>query len=147
MSDDPLNALPEEFRDVDTMRRMLLALLPTLAIGESAHAQDAEKIQPRAYRVAFENDKLRVLEFNSRPGMGVCGTGMHSHPPHLTVVLSDTRARLTLPDGKEEIREAKLGRVFWSEAETHMVENISGKDSRALLVELKSGEDSKKKNG
>ncbi|MDM0033508.1 hypothetical protein QTI33_15345 [Variovorax sp. J22P271] len=145
MNDTPLDALSDDPRDADAMRRLVLALLPALAFGESAHAQDAEKMQPRAYRVAFENDKLRVLEFNSRPGMGVCGTGMHSHPAHLTVVLSNTKARLTLPDGKVEINEAKLGQVFWSEAETHMVENISGKDSRALLVELKAGDPSPKK--
>ncbi|MDM0116679.1 hypothetical protein QTI66_31560 [Variovorax sp. J22R133] len=144
MNDDPLQPLPEDPHGVDAMRRVLLSLLPALAMGEAAHAQDAAKIQPRAYRIALETDQLRVLEFNSRPGMGVCGTGMHSHPPHLTVVLSATKARLTLPNGKEEIKESKAGDVFWSEAETHMVENISGKDARALLVELKSNDNPKK---
>jgi hypothetical protein len=79
-----------------------------------------------------------VLEFNSRPGMGVCGNGMHSHPAHLTVVLSAAKARVKLPDGKTFVAENKLGDVFWSEAETHEVENISGKNVRALLVELKT---------
>jgi hypothetical protein len=27
--------------------------------------------------------------------------------------------------------------VFWSEAETHEVENIGGKDVRALIIEFK----------
>jgi hypothetical protein len=122
----------------DGERRMaLMAVLAALAAPKLAQAQDAIRAQPRAYRVAFENDKLRVLEFNSRPGMGVCGIGMHSHPAHLTVVLSPGRARLTLPDGKAMVGENKLGDLFWSEAETHEVENISGRDMRALLVELK----------
>ncbi|MGJ7497927.1 cupin domain-containing protein [Variovorax sp. RT4R15] len=124
--------------NADELRRMLLTLLPALTLGADALAQDATKVQPGAYRVAFENDRVRVLEFRSRPGLGVCGVGMHSHPAHLTVTLSAGKARVKTPDGKEFIGENKLGDVFWSEAETHEVENISGKDMRALLVELKA---------
>ena len=123
--------------DVNELRRMLAALLPTIVLASTAQAQDAARVQPHAYKVVFENDKLRVLEFNSRPGMGVCGEGMHSHPPHLTIALSAAKVRVKLPDGKLFNGENKLGDVFWSEAETHEVENISGRDVRALIVELK----------
>jgi beta-alanine degradation protein BauB len=126
-----------DVRHIDEMRRMLIALLPSLVIADRALAQDPAKIQPRAFRVVFENDRLRVLEFNSRPGLGVCGTGMHSHPAHLTVALSPARARIKLADGSSFTADNKLGDVFWSEAETHEVENISGKDVRALMIELK----------
>jgi hypothetical protein len=30
----------------------------------------------------LENEKVRVIAHQSRPRMGVCGTGLHSHPPH-----------------------------------------------------------------
>ena len=123
--------------EMDEMRRALVAILPALVLVPAAEAQDAVQIQPRAYRVAFENDRLRVLEFNSRPGMGVCGNGVHSHPAHLTVALSAAKVRVKLPGGKVIEAENKLGDVFWSEAETHETENISGHDVRALLVELK----------
>lgn len=123
--------------DVDVLRRTLAALLPAMAFAPAAEAQDASKAQPRSYRVALENDKLRVLEFNSRPGMAVCGSGMHSHPAHLTIALTAAKARVKLPDGKVIVAENKAGDVFWSGAETHEVENISGKDVRALIVELK----------
>lgn len=122
---------------VDGLRRALLALLPALCLADSARAQDAAKMQPRSYRIVLENEKVRVLEFNSRPGLGVCGTGTHSHPAHLTVALSPAKARVKLPDGKEFVAENTLGDIFWSEAETHEVENISGKDVRALIIELK----------
>jgi hypothetical protein len=62
---------------------------------------------------------------------------MHSHPAHLTVALSPAKARVKLPDGKVILAENKLGDVFWSEAETHEVENISGSNVRALIIELK----------
>jgi hypothetical protein len=126
--------LPE---DIDELRRVLAALLPAFAFAPAAQAQDAAKVQPRAYKVAFENDKLRALEYRGRPGMGVCGEGMHSHPAHLTVVLFDGKVRVRTPDGKIKIGDGKIGNVFWSEAETHEVENISGRNLHAILIELK----------
>ena len=120
------------------LRRALLALLPMLVITEDSSAQDAVLSQPQNYRVAFENDKLRVLEYNGRPGMGVCGDGMHSHPAHLTVLLSTGKVRIKMPDGKVEVHNDPVGAVFWSEAATHEVENISGSNIRSLLIELKT---------
>ena len=122
----------------DGLRRALLALLPMLVITEDSSAQDAVQSQPQTYRVAFENDKLRVLEYNGRPGMGVCGDGMHSHPAHLTVLLSAAKVRIKTPDGKAELHSDPVGAVFWSDAVTHEIENISGSNIRSLLIELKS---------
>ena len=48
--------------DVNEVRRAMLAVLPLLALADSVQAQDAARVQPRAYKIAFENDKLRVLE-------------------------------------------------------------------------------------
>ena len=123
-----------------TRRDLLLAALGGLGaqMAPATRAQDAAKVMPRAYRVAFENDKLRVLEFSGRPGMGICGEGMHSHPPHLTVVLSDWRGKASVPGGAPQDRFRQLGDVFWSEAETHKVENTGKTNSRVLIIELKS---------
>ena len=126
-------------RSID--RRSLLlggsaAIVTTLATSKAV-AQDAAKTQPEAFRIAFENAKTRVLEFVSRPRTEVCGVGKHSHPAHLTVALSDARVRVTLPDGKKIVATNKPGDVFWSEAETHTVENIGGSDVRALIIEFK----------
>jgi hypothetical protein len=125
--------------DLNPLRRSLLALLPGFALADTANAQDAIKMQPQAYRVALDNDKLRALEYRSKPGMGVCGEGMHSHPAHLTVVMTAGKVRVKTPDGKVIVAESKVGDVFWSEAETHEVENISGRNFHALLIELKPG--------
>jgi hypothetical protein len=106
-------------------------------LASPADAQDAARSDPQAFRVVFENDLVRVLEFVSRPRTGVCGVGKHSHPAHLTVALSDARVRVTLADGKTIEATNKLGDVFWSEAETHVVENVGGTNVRALIVEVK----------
>ena len=136
--DDPLLA-GADGSDVNALRRALVALLPGIALADAATAQDAAAVQPGSYRVVLENDKLRVLEHRTRPGMGVCGTGMHSHPAHLTVVMWDGKGRLREPGGQWNKFDSKLGQVFWSEAETHEVEMIAGgsRDARVLLVELK----------
>lgn len=135
MDSDPIDT--HELAD-SSRRRALLALMATLAAPDIAHAQDAAMMQPRTYRVALENDKVRVLEFNSRPGMAVCGNGMHSHPAHLSIALTAAKVRVKLPNGKVFVGENKAGDVFWSEAETHETENLTGKDIRALIVEIKT---------
>lgn len=122
-------------------RRLLLAGSAAIIgkiVSNSAQAQDAVATQPGAFRVVFENDQTRVLEFVSRPRTAVCGVGKHSHPAHLTIALSDAKVRVTLPDGRTVEATNKLGDVFWSEAETHAVENIGGANMRALIVEFKA---------
>jgi beta-alanine degradation protein BauB len=124
--------------DLNELRRALLTALPLIALTERSEAQDAAKMQPQSYRVAMENDHVRVLDFNSRPGMGVCGMGMHSHPGHVTVLLSTGNVRVRTPDGKvQEMHDLPMGAVFWEDPVTHTVENISGSAMRALIIEVK----------
>lgn len=125
--------------DIDDLRRSLLAALPALALAPAgSEAQDATQAQPQSFKVVLDNDRLRVLEYVSRPGLAVCGSGMHSHPEHLTVVLTPGKVRIRTPDGKVTTTpETPPGLVFWSEAETHEVENVSGREMRSLIVELK----------
>lgn len=71
-------------------RRERLAIMAAFGAGAlPAAAQDAVKVASRNYRIAFENDRVRVLEYFSRPGVGLCGQGRHSHPAHLTVSVTD----------------------------------------------------------
>lgn len=118
-------------------RRHALALLSAFGIPATALAQDAVRADPRGYAVLFENDRLRLLEYTSRPGLGICGQGVHSHPPHLNIALTPIRARVKLPDGRLIVDEKKAGDVFWEEAVTHSVENIGGAGTRAYMIELK----------
>ena len=110
--------------------------LASLELAGRASAQDAARVQPGAYKVVLDNDKVRVTEYNARPSMGVCGVGVHSHPAHLTVVLSPTRVKVTV-NGVSRIVENKLGDVFWEPAVTHEVENVGTNGVRSLIVELK----------
>ncbi|WP_293370074.1 hypothetical protein, partial [Phenylobacterium sp.] len=84
----------------------------------------------------LDNESVRVLEFTGRPGMGVCGSGLHSHPAHLTVLLTAAKVKVT-EGGKTFIAENKPGDVFWSDAVTHETENVGGSAVRSLIIELK----------
>jgi hypothetical protein len=132
-----MNDSSNELTFQEARRRHLLALLPGLLLATGAEAQDAAKVQPQAYRVSLDNDQMRVLDFVSRPGLGVCGSGVHSHPPHLSIALSDCRVRIK-EGGKDFVVESKLGDVVWFPAVTHETENLTGKDVRALIIELKA---------
>ena len=118
-----------------TLAVVSLALALVVGVGVAA-SQDAAKVQPSSYRVVLENDSVRVLEFTGRPGMGVCGSGLHSHPAHLTVLLSPAKVRVT-ENGKTFIAENKAGDVFWSGPVTHETENIGGAVVRSLIIEIK----------
>jgi quercetin dioxygenase-like cupin family protein len=119
-------------------RREVLMLLAALGIGtQTAVAQDAARTEPRSYKVLFENAKVRVLEYVSRPGIGVCGTGKHSHPDHVTVTLTPAKVKLTTDDGKVQVNQIPAGSVFWDPASTHSAENIGGSGSRMVLIEIK----------
>ena len=117
-------------------RRQALGLLAALGVPASAFAQDPLKTNPKSYRVALENDRVRVLEYFNRPGLGVCGRGLHYHPAHVDVILSDVRVKV-VQDGKTTVDKVKAGDVLWFEAEWHEVENVDKTASRSYMIELK----------
>jgi hypothetical protein len=118
-------------------RREILALLTALGVGRDALAQDAVTADPRSFRVVLENDRVRVLEYRSGPGLGVCGRGMHYHPDRVTVSLTGAKVRITNPDGRTVVRDIPPGHVSFAPAETHATENIGGAGARTYIVELK----------
>jgi beta-alanine degradation protein BauB len=120
-------------------RRQMLAVLAAFGVSATdvARGQDAFKVNPRSYKVMFENDKVRVLEYVAGPNLPVCGIGKHSHPQHLTMQLTDAKVKVTGADGKTFVADAKAGDMFWSPAETHTTENLTGTMVRAYIVEMK----------
>ena len=118
-------------------RRELLALLASLGVTGEALAQDPVRSDPRSFRVVLENDRVRVLEYRSGPGLGVCGQGVHYHPERVTVTLTEAKVRITNAEGRTVVRELPAGQVFYAPAETHSVENVGGSGTRIYIIELK----------
>ena len=109
-----------------------LAGLPPLFAATPAKPAVAETA-----KILFENDRTRVIEYHTNSGKNICGLGMHSHPAHLFIMITDARLRIVTPDGKEEIVDAKAGEVGWEPAVTHRAENLSGNNAGCYLIEFK----------
>lgn len=112
----------------------LVAIFAALSTGSPVVAQDAAVTDPDLYKVVFENDRVRVLEYRDEPG---AKTSMHAHPAFLVYALSAFERRLTLPDGKVLNRSFKPGQVLFSEAQAHMGENVGTTPTHIIMVELK----------
>jgi hypothetical protein len=124
--------------EIRKTRRQALAMLAALGVTSETLAQDAVTSEPRSFRVVLENESVRVLEYRSGPGLGVCGQGMHYHPERVTVSLTGAKARITSAEGKTVVRDIPVGHVFFSPAETHTTENIGGSGTRTYIIELKA---------
>lgn len=121
-------------------RRELLATLAAFGVAGSvidAFAQVGQ-VTPNGGKIIFENDKMRVVEHVGKSRLGVCGTGYHSHPAHLTVCLTDIKAKVTLKGKEPFVVENKAGDCFWDPGGFHTVENMGARDARSYLIELKA---------
>jgi hypothetical protein len=57
-------------------------------------ADDLVKVDPKHYKVEFENDRVRVLRIKYGAGEK---SVMHSHPESIAVFLTDARGKFTYP--------------------------------------------------
>jgi hypothetical protein len=92
---------------------------------------------PESSKVLFENERTRIIEYRTNAGKNICGLGVHYHPPHAFIMLTDAKLRVVGSDGKEEIVDCKAGEAGWEPAATHRAENISGKSASCYLIEFK----------
>jgi quercetin dioxygenase-like cupin family protein len=96
-------------------------------------ALDPTRTDPDKYKVIFENDRVRVLEYRDKPG---AKTHAHQHPNSVLLMLSDFRRRLTVGNDVREVT-VKAGQALWLPAQVHVGENIGTTDSHVVFVELK----------
>jgi quercetin dioxygenase-like cupin family protein len=96
---------------------------------------DPTETDPDKYKVVFENDHVRVLEYRDEPGQR---TSPHDHPNSVMITLSGFDRRLV--GGAGESRDVTLaaGEIRWLDAQTHSGENIGDTPTHVFFVELKS---------
>lgn len=88
---------------------VILAGVITYAVV--AHAQPAGednaepvKVDPKHYKLEFENDKVRILRISYAPGEK---SAMYYHPDPVAVYVTAGKTRMTTPDGKSRDMPAK----------------------------------------
>ncbi len=96
-------------------------------------AADPTTSNPDLYKVVFENERVRVLEYLDQPGDS---TTPHSHPDSVMITLSNFDRRLSSGDQQREV-SLKAGLATWLPAQSHMGENIGSTPTHTMFVELK----------
>jgi beta-alanine degradation protein BauB len=94
---------------------------------------DPVSSNPDHYKIVFENDRVRVLEYTDSPGDR---TTPHAHPDSVMYTLSDFRRRLVSSEGEREV-EMPAGLTGWLPAQEHYGENIGETPTHVIFVELK----------
>jgi quercetin dioxygenase-like cupin family protein len=98
-------------------------------------ALDPPKIDPKHYKIEFENDQVRVLRVKFPPHQGA---PLHEHQLNRVVVyLSDQNTRITAADGKVEMASHKAGEASWGGPAKHKEDNMAETPFEAIVVELK----------
>ncbi len=97
-------------------------------------ADDPTRTDPDKYKVIFENDRVRVLEYRDEPGQA---TSPHRHPDSVMYTLSSFDRKLVDENGQSREVTLEPGQVRWLDAQVHSGENVGSTPTHVLFVELK----------
>ncbi len=96
---------------------------------------DPVRVAPDHYKVEFENPQVRVLRAHYGPHEA---GPLHEHILNRVMVyLTDAHVKVTTPDGKVQMMDAKAGDVRMGGAAKHQEENLSLLPFEVVVVEFK----------
>jgi hypothetical protein len=103
-----------------------------VAIG----ALDPLRVDPKDYKLEFENNQVRVTRVKIGPRQSV---PMHEYVlNHVDVYFTDQNVRETSPEGKAAVAQHKAGDYSWNGPSKLKVENLSDQPFEAAIVEVKN---------
>ncbi len=114
-------------------RPICAAVIVCLALA-SAVAQDPTKVEPKHYRLLFENDRVQVVRVHYGPHES---SEMHDHPGGVVVIVKGGHLRFTDQNGKVTETYAKAGEARWFPPFKHKVENVGDEPYDAVYVGIK----------
>jgi hypothetical protein len=86
------------------------------------------------YKVLLENNYVRVYDIFIP---AASNEPQHTHKDRIVVCLSGAELTHLFPDGKAEVSTLKTGEVVWRKGSTHIGQNHSANDFRAIAIEPK----------
>ena len=98
-------------------------------------AQDPTKVEPKHYKLAFENEWVQVVNVHYGPHEK---SRMHDHPGGVVVVLTPGHHKFTDQDGKTKEVYAKPGESRWYPAFKHKVENLGDSSYDSVYIGIKT---------
>ena len=95
---------------------------------------DPLKVAPQAYKLEFQNDKVRVVRVHMDANKGV---PLHEHQLNRVVVyLTDQNGSMTTPDGQTTVAQHKAGEFSWGLPVKHVEQNNQSHPFDAIMVEF-----------
>jgi len=110
-----------------------LLLLCGLAIN-TGFAQDPTKVAPTHYRLAFENEQVKVLYIHYGPHEKSL---LHDHPAGIAVNITGGHLKFTDQKGNVQEIHALRGEARWFPALKHTVENLSAEPYEGVYIAVK----------
>lgn len=104
-----------------------------LAIGCSL-AQDPTKVEPKHYKLDFENDRVQVVSVHYGPHEK---SALHDHPGGVVVSLTEAHLRFTDENGKVREVFSKAGEARWYAPIKHRVENLGDTTYEGVYIGVK----------
>jgi quercetin dioxygenase-like cupin family protein len=108
---------------------VILSLLANITV-----AQDPTKVEPKHYKLHFENDRVQVIDVHYGPHEK---SEMHDHPAGVSVSVTGGHLRFTDPNGKVTEVYAKAGEARWFPSHRHKVENIGDEPYNGVYIGVK----------
>ena len=97
-------------------------------------AQDPTKVEPKHYRLNFENDRVQVVSVHYGPHEK---SVLHDHPGGVVVSLTGAHLRFTDENGKAREVFSKPGEARWYPPFKHRVENLGDTSYEAVYIGVK----------
>ena len=96
--------------------------------------QDPTKVEPKHYKLDFENDRVQVVSVHYGPHEK---SVMHDHPGGVVVSLTGAHLRFTDENGKAREVFSKPGEARWYPPFKHRVENLGDTSYEAVYIGVK----------
>src|ERR1700684_2513301 len=112
---------------------LLASVLVCLAVS-SAWAQDPTKVEPKHYKLDFENDRVQVVSVHYGPHEK---SVLHDHPGGVVVSVTDAHLRFTDASGRGREVYAKAGEARRYAPFKHRVENLGDTVYDAVYIGIK----------
>lgn len=116
--------------------RACAQLIALLLLASAASGQDPTKVEPKHYKLDFENDRVQVVSVHYGPHEK---SQMHEHPGGVVVVVTGGHLKFTDENGKVTEVFAKPGEARWFAPFKHTVENVGETPYNAVYVGIKGG--------
>lgn len=100
-----------------------------------AAAQDPTKVEPKHYKLQFENERVQVVSVHYGPHEK---SEMHEHPGGVSVSVTGGHLRFTDQNGKVTEVYAKAGEARWFPPFKHKVENLGDEAYNGVYIGIKT---------